>query len=130
MSEKPARVSVPVSFEVLEAFKRVAKVSNQSTGKAIAGWLEDTVDAANYMAQSLEKARSAPHLVARELHAYALGLTDETSALIDQVREKGKRAAATDGARDFGRGGPIPPSCNTGGKVPQGKKRAGGGKSS
>lgn len=90
-----------------------------STGRAMAQWLEDTIDAANYMAQNLEKARSAPKQVMAEIHAYALGLADETGDLLAKVRAKG-RATGTPGqanAGTSGTGAPVPPSCNTGGKV-------------
>ena len=89
----------------------------------MAEWLTDTVEAAEYMAQTLERARAAPKVVMREMHAYALGLADETGELMRQIAKKseadraGGRASA---APHAGTGGPlIPPSCNTGGKLPQ-----------
>ena len=120
---KPPRVSVPVTEEVLQVFQRLAAASGMSTGKAMAEWLTDTVEAAEYMAQTLERARAAPKVVVREMHAYALGLADETGELMRQIAKKseadraGGRASA---APHAGTGGlPIPPSCNTGGKLPQ-----------
>ena len=117
---KPPRVSVPVSGEVLQVFQRLAKAGNTSTGKAMAEWLADTVEAAEYMATTLERARSAPKMVMREMHAYALGLADETGDLIRQISKKGEiaRASGRAGASDAG-AGDIPPSCNTGGKLPK-----------
>ena len=119
---KPPRVSVPVTEEVLQVFQRLAAASGMSTGKAMAEWLTDTVEAAEYMAQTLERARAAPKVVMREMHAYALGLADETGELMRQIARKseadraGGRASA---APHAGTGGPlIPPSCNTGGKLP------------
>ena len=114
---KPSRVSVPVSSEVLEAFQRVAKAGNMSTGKAMAQWLEDTIEGAQFMAETLEKARRAPKIAIQEMNAYALGLADETGALLERVREKGREDRGVL-ARDARRGhsAPIPPSCNTGGK--------------
>ena len=127
---KPSRVSVPVSSEVLDAFQRLAKAGNMSTGKAMAQWLEDTIDAAQFMAQTMEKARLAPKLVAQELHAYALGLGDETASLMKQIKEKGRADRRADSAATAGGpGDPIPPSCNTGGKVPKEKGPQRGGKS-
>lgn len=84
------RVTVPVRQDVLETFQRLAKAGSMSTGRAMGEWLADTVDGAGFMAEKMEQARAAPRIVARELHAYALGLADETSALIEQVREKGR----------------------------------------
>ena len=87
---KPPRISVPVSAEVLEVFQRLAKAGNMSTGRAIAEWLGDTVEAAEFMATTLERARAAPKVVMREMHAYALGLADETGELMRNLAEKGK----------------------------------------
>lgn len=130
---KPPRVSVPVTGEVLQVFERLAKASNMSTGRAMAEWLADTIDAAQFMATAVERARAAPKVVAREMHAYALGLADETGELIRQIAKKGE--AERVGARAAGGGAKprrstvtggacvptdqIPPSCNTGGKLPQ-----------
>ena len=121
---KPPRVSVPLSGEVLEVFQRLAKAGNMSTGRAIAEWLTDTVEAAEYMATTMERARAAPKIVMREMHAYALGLADETGDLMRQIAEKGKvdRAAGVSVAAPTSGGLPIPPSCNTGGKLPKGKQ--------
>jgi hypothetical protein len=78
------------------------------------------------MASLLERARAAPKLVTQELHAYALGMADETKALVEHVRELGKADRAKEGgaqalvqalAPSAAAARPIPPSCNTGGKV-------------
>ena len=82
------RVTVPVRSDVLALFQRLAKAGGMSTGKAMGEWLADTSDAAEFMAEKMEQARAAPRIVAREMHAYALGLADETGSLIEQVREK------------------------------------------
>jgi hypothetical protein len=97
---KPPRVSVPVTAEVLEVFQRLAKASNQSTGGAIAQWLGDTLEGAEYMANLVTKARETPKIVSQELHAYALGLADETGALMRKVAKQGEidRAATRGGA--------------------------------
>lgn len=134
-TSKPPRVSVPVSAEVLEVFQRLAKAGNMSTGKAMAEWLGDTVEAAEFMAATMEKARAAPKVVMREMHAYALGLADETGEMIRQISRKGEleRAQASVVARKRSAGGgdglsdPLtPPLSNTGGKVPEkGKKSRG-----
>lgn len=124
---KPPRVSVPVSAEVLEVFQRLAKAGNMSTGKAMAEWLGDTVEAAEYMAATMERARAAPKIVMREIHAYALGLADETGELMRDLAKKGKHEIKASHAqalkRSEGVGGDgldsSPPSCNTGGKVPK-----------
>ena len=129
---KPSRVSVPISPEALSAFERFAKAGNMSTGKAIASWLDDTVEAAEFMAQTMEKARAAPKQVMAELHAFALGLSDETGQLLAKVRSRKGTDTGTPGqaiAGTSGTGSVTPPSCNTGGKVPKGRGPQRGGKS-
>lgn len=131
-SVKPPRVSVPVSAEVLEIFERLAKASNMSTGRAMTEWLADTVEAAELMASTMERARAAPKIVTAELHAMMLGMADQTKELADKYAKfkqpggssvegggGGKRsAAAATSAEDV----PSPPSCNTGGKLPTKQK--------
>ena len=62
----------------------MAKAGNMSTGKAMAEWLKDTVEAAELMASAMERARAAPKLVTAELHAMALGLADHTWELMER----------------------------------------------
>lgn len=120
---KPPRISVPVSAEVLIAFQRLAKAGNMSTGRAIAEWLSDTVEAAEFMATTLERARASPKAVMREMHAYALGIADETGDMMRKITKKGEddraaeRASAAPHALTDGQ--TTPPPCNTGGKVPK-----------
>lgn len=116
--EKPEtiRLTIPVSVEVHQAFERIAKAGNMPIGRAMAEWLADTLDAATFMAETMEKARAAPKLVAQELHAYALGLGDETGELLKRLREKGRTAGPSADAlapRTARTAGPAPPS-NTG----------------
>jgi hypothetical protein len=106
----------------------------------MAEWLADTIDAAEFMASKMEQARSTPKLVARELHSYALGLSDITTDLLESMKAPreggaaGRRSApapASFGAflREGEKGArtPLtPPSSNTGGKVPKNIKKAGG----
>lgn len=129
---KPPRVSVPVSAEVLTTFERLAKAGNMSTGRAMAEWLADTLEGAELMASTMERARAAPKLVTAELHAMALGLSENTKELMDRFSKMGKAArTGTPGQAGAGTSGTvgaalaaIPPSCNTGGKVPKQVKSA------
>lgn len=127
---KPPRVSVPVSAETLVIVERLAKASNMSTGRAIAEWLSDTLEAMELMASTMERARAAPKLVTAELHAMALGMADMTKELADKYSKfKGPLPVGPDGgggersaAASDGPTAAVPPSCNTGGKVPQAGK--------
>jgi len=125
------RITVAVSPEVHEAFKRLSKAGGMSLSRAVGEWLADTVEAAEFMATKMEQARAAPGIVMREMHAYALGLADETGALMNKMKEKGRedRASVPASAGASARSSaPIPPSSNTGGKgtklksSPRGKK--------
>lgn len=128
------RISVPVDADTLEVFERLAKAGNMSTGRAMAEWLRDTVEAAELMASTMERARAAPKIVTAELHAMMLGMADQTKELKDRFAKLGKDPSAVPGKAgrrtsadagsflDFVESLPksaIPPSCNTGGKVPK-----------
>lgn len=120
----PTRVSVPVSAEVREVFQVLADAGNMSLGRAMAAWLEDTMDGAAFTAAKMQEARSAPRAVMQEMHAYALGLADETGSLLERVRAKGRaRATRATGLQPGAGGGGAedPPPCNTGGKLPVSK---------
>lgn len=97
--QKAIRVTVPVTPEVQAAFQRLAAASGMSTGKAMGEWLADTMEGALTMAEMLEKARRAPKQAVSEMHAYALGLADMTSELMQTLRKgsgKGKDGAASE----------------------------------
>ena len=115
------RLTIPVTPEVHAVFSRLAAAGSMSIGRAMGDWLLDTVEAAEYTATMMEKARSAPKAVMREVHAYALGLADETGQLLNTIREKGQAES-----RKAQRGVPTaltPPLSNTGGKVTKTSKQ-------
>lgn len=119
----PPRISVPIDGETLAVFQRLAKAGNMSTGRAMAEWLRDTVEAAELMAATMERARAAPKVVTAELHAMMLGMADQTKELQDKYAKfKGSMDTGPSGAKRSRPAGPealLPPSCNTGGKVSQ-----------
>lgn len=114
------RLTIPVSAEVHAAFTRISKATGMPVGRAMAEWMGDTLDAAEYLAETLEKARAAPRLVAQQIHSYALGLSDQTGELLRNMREDPATRAHR---RTEGGAAPSPgfdpPPCNTGGKVPK-----------
>ena len=103
------RVTVPVTPEVQETFKRLSEASGVSVGKAMGDWLQDTMEAALAMAELMERAREQPKLAMREIHGYTLGLQDMTQELLETIG----RASRT----------VTPPVSNTGGKLPQNTKK-------
>lgn len=123
------RVTVPVRADVLETFQRMARAGSMSTGRAMGDWLADTSEAAQFMAEKMEQARAAPRIVAREMHAYALGLADETGALIEKVRQRGRTERR--GGTSYGTGAPggaaspSPRPVIRGGKSPGKTRRYG-----
>ena len=119
------RLTISVSPEVHETFTRMAQAGSMSVGRAMGDWLQDTMDAATHVTELLERARAAPKQITREIHAYALGLADETDQVLRtmQGKEALTRAAAAASAVPPGL---RPPSGNTGAKVPgQGAKEKG-----
>jgi hypothetical protein len=138
-SSKPIRLTISVDPSTHAIFQRLAKVGNMSIGRAMGEWLADTVDAAELMASTMERARAAPKIVTAELHAMMLGMADQTKELADKYRKfKGpmESGAGDDvgGKRSATASAPapdalIPPSCNTGGKVQDKQVKATGGKS-
>jgi hypothetical protein len=117
--DKPeiVRLTIPVEVRVHSAFTRISKATSVPVGRCMADWMRDTIDAAEYMAEQLEGARAAPRLVAQKLHAYALGLADETGAVLAKVREQSRKGAGGGGAlRAPPPTAPFPPPSNTGGK--------------
>lgn len=139
---KQIRLTISVTPEVHSAFDRLAAASGVSMSRCMGEWLGDTLDAVEQTAVLVERARAAPKLAMREVHAYAMGLADETGAALRAFRSSpgirtipeahrvasGGADAGGEGARArAGRGGAqIPPPCNTGGKVPSGKRADGG----
>lgn len=101
-SPKNNRLSIPVSKKAHEVFSVISNASGVSLGKCIASWLDDTLDAADFMAQKIVQARQTPRILSQELNGYAAGL----SVALDTVIDNAKR----------GKGGLTPPSSNTGGK--------------
>ena len=98
--QKAIRVTVPVTPEVQAAFQRLAAASGMSTGKAMGEWLADTMEGALTMAEMLEKARRAPKQAVSEMHAYALGLADMTTELMQNLRRSKAGGKAGAGVGD------------------------------
>lgn len=111
------RLTISVSPEVHQTFTRMAQAGSMSVGRAMGDWLQDTMDAATHVTHLLERARSAPRQITQEIHAYALGLADETNQALQSMRGKEGLTRAADAASAVPPG-LSPPSGNTGAKVP------------
>ena len=130
------RLTISITPEVHSTFQRLSKVSGKSISRSMGEWLGDTLDAAEFMASTLERARQAPKMVVQELQAYTLGLSDELSDVMQIIRKKGQEdraAAGGEGPRLRGEGpavaveAPTPRPVIRGGKSKV-KNHARGGK--
>lgn len=129
-SDPRIRLTIAVSPEVHAVFQRMAAAGSMSLSRAMGDWLGDTVEAAAQVASMMERARAAPREVTREIHAYALGMADETGALMRQLREKSAgRAALVGAAGGAERSALLPPRpVIRGGKSPAKKRNPGKGR--
>lgn len=121
------RLTITVTPEVHAVYQRLADSTSTSLGKTMGEWLESTIEGAQYMAGQMEQARAAPQRVMREIHAYALGVADETGIIVERMRQKGRddRSALASDAH-LGSPASTPPVGNTGGKGPSRKVKAQG----
>lgn len=119
------RLTITVSQEVHDTFKRLAEAGNMSLSRCMGEWLGDTREAAEFMAQKMVEARAAPKVVMREMHAYALGLADETSAMLSKMSREGVRGTGGQplGARPVLEAPSPPRPVIRGGKSPSAGKR-------
>ena len=110
------RLTISVTPEVHAVFQRLAGASGMSLSRAMGEWLGDTLEAVEFTASKVEQARAAPKLAMREMHAYALGLSDETGQLLSSMKAGGAGPRVLGrAASEVTRAG-SPPSSNTGGK--------------
>ena len=128
---KTIRVSVPVTPEVLAKFQRFAEVSGLSVGKSMSDWLRDTMSGLDAMIDILESHKRRPSEAMEKLTLLASSLQDITAGAIEGMKEQpsplregapatGKSLAIARAAMvKASRVSLIPPSSNTGGKVPR-----------
>lgn len=119
-SQSPIRLTITVTPETHAVFKRLAEAGNMSLSRCMGEWLGDTAEAAEFMAAKMEEAREKPKQVMREMHAYALGLADQTSSMLTTMAAKSASGAASATRATTG---PTPRLVIRGGKSPsKGKK--------
>ena len=124
------RLTIPVDAETHATFQRLADAGREPIGRCMGRWLGDTVSAAEIAASAMERARSSPKVVAEELHSMMLGMVEQTKFMRDKYHDMkgpldGKGAPLVGkGSRPAAPSTPIPPPCNTGGKVLSGKQHS------
>lgn len=119
------RLTISVSPEAHAVFQRMASATGMSLGMTMGEWLDDTADGAMFIAQKMEAARESPKLVVKEMQAALLGMQDELSGLMTDLRagkkkELGRGPTAAEGALLAGErpaaAAPSPRSVIRGGK--------------
>lgn len=80
------RLTITVTPEVHAAFSRMAAASSMSLGRCMGEWLADTVEGVEFVTAQLERAREAPRQVVRDMRQTMLGLGDEMSQLLSDMR--------------------------------------------
>ena len=123
---KTTRISVPLSPEVLEKFKRFSQASGLSLGKSIGDWLKDTASGLDAMTDILEAHKRSPAQAMEKLALLASAMQDMTgqaiqgmksgpSPLGEGVPPAGKSLAVAKAA--MVKAAAFPPLSNTGGKL-------------
>lgn len=122
------RTTLTIDQDVLARYQEMATLQGESLSATVSTWLDVTSDSAHFLAQQVATVKRSP----RQAHA-AARLAETFNVMEEGFRQSAQagrggrapvgaggevRASATAGAR------PIPPSCNTGGKVPKTLKPA------
>lgn len=113
------RTTITIDEAVLADWRRIATLQRTSLSSLVNEWLGDLSDSARYKALQIHQSGVETRSRIQEINT-ALGVLQEGYQAAINV----KRGSGTDRA-SAGRV-PLPPSCNTGGKLPKDKggKRA------
>lgn len=127
---KNIRLTISVTPEVHATFERMASAGRMSMSRAMGDWLQDTVEAADFMAATLEKAKRMPSMATGELTGFAEAVTQQAQQILQSMAQgpgRGGNGAASAAQRAPARH--SPPSGNTGGKGPKSTTSRPGGRS-
>lgn len=118
------RLTVSISPQAHEAFSRMADAAGISLGRAIGGWLDDTLEGAQFVAAKMQEARTAPQRALDDLKALGGHLaTGDADTVLEAIQREA--AAARKGPPPRGvessraSAGESSPSSNTGIKSPR-----------
>ena len=125
---KAMRLSVPVTPDVHAAFQRLAQASGRSMAASMGQWLVDTKEAAEVMADNLERLRGSPGDLLMKVKLHTAAIEDFAELAIEeaQLRFDDEKVGSPGGrkAKPARLANPLtPPSSNTGGKVHTGGKK-------
>jgi len=112
------RTTLTIDESALDRYKRMAELQRESLSSTVSAWLETSADSAEMLARRIAAAKASanPARAIKELTA-TLQAGEEGYSTVKQIAKRGPADRAE--RATSGRPGPIPPSCNTGGKVPE-----------
>lgn len=120
------RTTISVDREVHEIFKSFAEATGVSVSRCMGDWLSETAEGAQFVAQKVQEAKTAPMRVLREFQGLTKHLNADVEKTIAEVQARPRQPAQ--GAAGGGGAAPLPedaPSSNTGLKS-HGKQNRGG----
>lgn len=115
MSIPKVRTTVTLDHDLVERFAEVASKEQRSFSATINGWLQQVIEPAEFVAAQIDHDRAASAQRLRTLMGSIQVVNDESAQALSKA--KGVPRAGQAGGAAL-RGAPIPPPCNTGGKVP------------
>jgi hypothetical protein len=92
MNTKPSpttqkvRFSISVDPKVNDVFERLSRASKVSKSRALSDWLADTLDAAEHLAELLEKLQTMPKTATRQINQYAAALEVTTESMLKEIK--------------------------------------------
>ena len=113
------RTTISIDESVLVDWQSIARIQGTSLSSLVNEWLFDLTDSARYQAVRVHQDGSNKRSRIKEINMTLAMLQEGYEAAINQAKGSGSDRASAQRV-------PLPPSCNTGGKLPIGRggKRA------
>ena len=111
------RTTLTIDDTLLEALQASAKLQGVSLSSLVNDWMADTLESVQYYSLRIAQERGNVQKAVRQINV-GLDLMREG---YEQAHQAGRAGA---GKRSAAPARPSPPSCNTGGKVPNGRGKA------
>lgn len=107
------RTTISIDESVLDDWQSIAKLQGTSLSSLVNEWLDDLSESARYKALRVHQGDEDTRAAIAEINA-ALSVVQE-----GYLQAIGKKGSGSD--RASAQRVPLPPSCNTGGKLPTGR---------
>lgn len=107
------RTTISIDESVLGDWQSIAKMQGTSLSSLVNEWLLDLTDSARYQALRVYQDGSKKRSRIKEINMTLAMLQEGYEAAISQAKGSGSDRASAQRV-------PLPPSCNTGGKLPKG----------